>query len=55
MSEGMPVSTSRFVTGLGNLLLCVVIGPIVGVCSIQCGKPLQNLAYIISNKLLICF
>ena len=32
-----------FLTGFETLLLCSVIGPIVGVCSIQWEKPLQNL------------
>ena len=35
MVEGMQVYTSRFSTGFETLLLCSVIGLIVGVCSIQ--------------------
>ena len=34
-----------FLTGFETLLLCSVIGLIVGVCSIQWEKPLQKLAY----------
>ena len=34
-----------FFTGFNTLLLCSVIGLIVGVCSIQWEKPLRNLAY----------
>ena len=39
------VEGSTFLTGFETLLLYSVIGPIVGVYSIQWEKPLQNLAY----------
>ena len=45
MVEDMQVSTNRFLADFGNLLLCAVIGLVVGVCSIQWLNPLQNLAY----------
>ena len=35
MAEGMQVKTNRSLTGFETLLLCSVIRPIVGVCSIQ--------------------
>ena len=37
--------SNSFLVGFRNLLVCVVIALIVGVCSILLGKPLQNLAY----------
>ena len=42
MMEDMLVSANRFLAGFRNQLLCAVIGPIVGVCSIQWGKPLPK-------------
>ena len=38
MVEDMLVERNRFLAIFGNLLLCAVIGLIVGVCSIQWGN-----------------
>ena len=43
--RGYASRTRRSLTAFKTLLLCSVIGLIVGVCSIQLEKPLQNLAY----------